>query len=373
MGHSFDIAIAGGGIVGAACAEECAASGLTVVVVEPGPIGGGATAAGMGHIVVMDDSPAQIALTHYSRKLWMERSGDLPADVEYVAAGTLWVAADEEEMAEVRRKLGVYRSIGVRAEVLGERELAGEEPNLRPGLAGGLLVPDDAVVYPPCAARYLLERARQQGAVLRIGEAAASLSGQGIKLRDGTLLSAAITVNATGAWAPQLTPGIEIRKRKGHLVITDRYPGWVRHQLVELGYLKSAHSTTEDSVAFNVQPRKTGQLLIGSSRQFGAEHAAIDHHMLTRMLGRAREYMPGLADLSAIRSWTGFRAATPDKLPLIGPCAGDERLYLATGHEGLGITTSMATGKLVADQVLGRTPSIPVAPYLPGRKQEAHA
>jgi glycine/D-amino acid oxidase-like deaminating enzyme len=179
-------------------------------------------------------------------------------------------------------------------------------------------------------------------------------------------------VNATGAWAPELTPGIEVRKRKGHLVITDRYPGWVRRQLVELGYLKSAHSTTEDSVAFNVQPRKTGQLLIGSSRQFGAEHGAIDHHMLTRMLRRVSEYMPGIADLSAIRSWTGFRAATPDKLPLIGPCPGDERLYLATGHEGLGITTSMATGKLVADQILRRTPAIPWGPYLPGRKVEAH-
>jgi glycine/D-amino acid oxidase-like deaminating enzyme len=90
------------------------------------------------------------------------------------------------------------------------------------------------------------------------------------------------------------------------------------------------------------------------------------------MLRRAQEYMPGLAELSAIRSWTGFRAATPDKLPLIGPCPEDERLYLATGHEGLGITTSLATGKLVADQVLGRRSAIPVEPYWPGRKQEAH-
>jgi glycine/D-amino acid oxidase-like deaminating enzyme len=171
-----------------------------------------------------------------------------------------------------------------------------------------------------------------------------------------------------------LTPGIEVRKRKGHLAITDRYPGWVRHQLVELGYLKSAHSISTDSVAFNVQPRKTGQLLIGSSRQFGADHSAIDTYMIHRMLSRAREYMPGLADLSAVRCWTGFRAATPDKLPLIGPTPGNSRLYLATGHEGLGITTSLATGRLVADRILGRPPAIPIEPYLPGRKHEgAHA
>ncbi len=369
MRSSFDVAIAGGGIVGAACAAECAAAGLSVFVAEPAVIGGGATAAGMGHLVVMDDSPAQIALTNYSRTLWIELAPQLPADVEYVAVGTLWVAADSEEMEEVERKRAVYESIGVRAEVLDARALAQAEPNLRPGLAGALRVPDDAVVYPPCAARYLLDGARSRGAEIRHA-AARQLSGGAMKLDDGTEISAGIVINATGAWAPELTPGIEVRRRKGHLVITDRYPGWVRHQLVELGYLKNAHSVSADSVAFNVQPRKTGQLLIGSSRQFGAEHSSIDAHMLTRMLNRAIEYMPGLAAISAIRSWTGFRAATPDNLPLIGPTAADPRLYLATGHEGLGITTSLATGKLVADQILRRPTAIPFEPYLPSRKHE---
>jgi len=303
----------------------------------------------------------------------MNLASALPPDVEYVAAGTVWVAADDEEMSEVHRKRALYESIGVRAEVLDARQLAEAEPHLRPGLAGALLVPDDAVIYPPCGARFLLERAQAHGATL-LRVAAKELRGEGIKLSDGSFLSAGITINATGAWARDLTPGIEVRKRKGHLVITDRYPGWVRHQLVELGYLKSAHSISTDSVAFNVQPRKTGQLLIGSSRQYGADHSSIDTHMIHRMLARAREYLPGLADLSAVRCWTGFRAATPDKLPLIGPSPHDARLYLATGHEGLGITTSLATGKLVADQILYRPSAIPVEPYLPGRKQEdAHA
>ena len=372
MRTSFDVAIAGGGIVGAACANDCAAAGLSVFVAEPSVVGGGATAAGMGHIVVMDDSPAQIALTNYSRTLWNQLAPQLPADVEYLNAGTLWVAADVEEVEEVERKRGVYASINVRSEVLDARALAQAEPNLRPGLAGALRVPDDAVCYPPCAARYFLECASQRGAEVRVGVGAREISGGSMTLTDGTKISAGIVVNATGAWAPQLTPGIEVRKRKGHLVITDRYPGWVRHQLVELGYLKSAHSISTDSVAFNVQPRKTGQLLIGSSRQYGAEHSSIDAYMLSRMLDRALEYMPGLAGISAIRSWTGFRAATPDKLPLIGPCASDPRLYLATGHEGLGITTSLATGRLVVDQILKRPTAIPFEPYLPDRKHEEH-
>ena len=342
----------------------------SVFVAEPSVIGGGATAEGMGHLVVMDDSAAKFALTNYSGNLWLALAPHLPGDVEYLKAGTLWVAADAEEMAEVERKRAVYESIGVRAEVLDARAMADAEPPLREGLAGALRVPDDGVVYPPCAARYLLDCARTRGAEIRVGVAARELSGGAMKLSDGSAISAGIAINATGAWAAELTPGIEVRKRKGHLVITDRYPGWVRHQLVELGYLKSAHSISTDSVAFNVQPRRTGQLLIGSSRQYGAEHSSIDAYMLTRMLDRALEYMPGLAGISAIRTWTGFRAATPDKLPLIGPCAADPRLYLATGHEGLGITTSLATGRLVADQILGRATAIPFEPYLPDRKHE---
>jgi glycine/D-amino acid oxidase-like deaminating enzyme len=365
---TYDVAIAGGGIVGAACAAECAAGGLKVAVVEPGPIGGGATAAGMGHVVVMDDSPAQIALTLYSRTLWIESIPELPADAEYLPCGTIWVAADEEEMAEVHRKKRLYDSIDVRTEVLDAHQLAEAEPHLRRDLAGGLLVLDDSTVYPPCAARYLIEKSHAD--VVR--EPAVSIDGSGIRLRSGGVLSAGIVVNATGAWAPELTPGIEVRKRKGHLAITDRYPGFVTHVLVELGYLKSAHSTTSDSVAFNAQPRRTGQVLLGSSRQFGSEGREIEAPMLARMLRRCEEYMPELSGLNAIRTWTGFRAATPDKLPLIGPTPADPRLYLATGHEGLGITTSLATGRLVADSILGRTPPIPLEPYLPGRKQEAH-
>lgn len=369
MSSTYDVAIAGGGIVGAACANACAAAGLKVAVVERGTVGGGATAAGMGHIVVMDDSPAQIALTRYSRDLWIGMRQELPAEVEYLPCGTMWVAADDEEMAEVRRKKTLLEGIGVGAEVMDSHSVAEAEPYLRPGLAGALLVPDDSTLYPPCAAAYLLERARRRGAVIR-RDSVASLGREGIRLADGTLLAAGVTVNATGAWAPELTPGIAVRRRKGHLAITDRYPGFVTHVLVELGYLKSAHSTTTDSVAFNAQPRRTGQVLLGSSRQFDREDTAIEAAMLARMLKRCVEYMPALAKTSAIRTWTGFRAATPDKLPLIGPSPEEPRLYLATGHEGLGITTSLATGQLVADLITGRHPEIPAEPYLPGRAIE---
>jgi glycine/D-amino acid oxidase-like deaminating enzyme len=358
---AYDVIVIGAGIVGAACALECAREGLNVAIVEARMVGGGATAAGMGHVVVMDDSEAQFALTCYSQQLWEEMS--LPHEVEYDACGTIWIAANDDEMAEVMRKERFYSDRGVRVEVLDAQSLAEAEPNLRPGLVGGLRVPGDIVIYPPCAAQLFVE---SSGAELFL-VGVESVTADGVRLRDGTTLSAGVIVNATGSWSPTLTPGLEVKKRKGHLVITDRYPGFLRHQLVELGYLKSAHSVSGDSVAFNIQPRKTGQLLIGSSRQYDVDESYVDAAILTRMLDRAVEYLPGLRKLSSLRTWTGFRAATPDKLPLIGPHEDHKRLYLATGHEGLGITTSLGTAKLLVDQVMNRKPAIPIAPYLPSR------
>ena len=369
----FDVAIAGGGIVGAACALACAQRGLSTVVVERDAIGSGATAAGMGHIVVMDDSEAQFALTRYSQQLWRALAATLPASAEFEQRGTLWIAADEEEMSAAEKKYHWYSERSVPCELLTSAQLAKAEPNLTCNLAGALLVTEDAVVYSPAVALELARRAQELGVQFILGRVVRSIGDGRIELNDAGKVVARRIIQALGADATELDPELPIRKRKGHLVITDRYPGFVRHQLVELGYLKSAHSSSGDSVAFNVQPRQTGQILIGSSRQFGADRSETDQHIVRAMLARAALYLPGIRNLSAIRVWTGFRAATPDKLPLIGPDLHDSTVFLATGHEGLGITTSLATAELVADQITNRDSAIPAAPYLPARYAQAQS
>jgi glycine/D-amino acid oxidase-like deaminating enzyme len=367
---SFDAVIVGGGIVGAATAAACAKTGMHVALVERDVLGGGATAAGMGHIVVMDDSEAQFELTRYSQVLWSRIAPELPSGTEYEMPGTLWLAADDEEMAEAERKQKFYRDRNVPAHLLTAQKIEELEPNLKLGLAGGLIVPGDAVLYPPAAALHLFHLAETLGATLLLQRSVTAMGSGRVLLDDGRELTAPYVINATGASAPHLSGNIPVKKRKGHLVITDHYPGYVRHQLVELGYLKSAHSVASDSVAFNVQPRKTGQILIGSSRQYGDESANVDQEILTAMLQRATAYLPSIGSLNAIRVWTGFRAATPDKLPLIGPVAHDGTVWLATGHEGLGITTSLATAELVAAAISGRQLPIPLDPYLPSRFEQ---
>jgi glycine/D-amino acid oxidase-like deaminating enzyme len=106
--------------------------------------------------------------------------------------------------------------------------------------------------------------------------------------------------------------------------------------------------------------------LIGSSRQFAGWERDADRRILASMLRRAVEFMPKIGTLSSIRVWTGFRPSTPSKLPFIGRAAADSGVYLATGHEGLGITTSLGTGKMLSDMIAGREPEIDPVPYSAG-------
>lgn len=372
MSMNQRITVVGGGIVGTASALALVRAGARVTLVEARFPGGGATAAGMGHVVVMDDSPAQLALTARSRALWLALADRLPPAAEWRRTGTLWVAEDDDELAEAARKRDLLEAAGVAARLLDATQLAAAEPYLRPGLAGGLLVPDDAVVYPPPVAAWLLAVAVAEGARVVRGTAVAALVDDGlppgcVRLADGQTVYGDAVVVAAGTATRRLVPGVPLRPRKGHLVITDRVPGFVSHQLIELGYVKRAHDVGIDSVAFNVQPRATGQLLVGSSRQVDDDTREVDSAILRTMLDRCRAYMPGLATVPAIRTWTGLRAATPDGLPLVGPWPELPGVWLATGHEGLGITTSLGTAELVARGLCGAATPLDPLPFLPAR------
>ena len=367
MAERFDAIVIGAGIVGAACAAALADDGHRVIVLDAGFAASGTTAAGMGHLVVMDDSPEQLALTAYSARLWTELADELPPAVEYERCGTIWVAEDDAQLETLHEKAATYARAGIRCEVLDPEGLAEAEPHLRPDLVGGLLVPSDAVVYQPVATLHLLRRARARGAAIREGCRVETVIPRGVCLRGGEVVRADVVINAAGASAADLVSELPVVPRKGHLVITDRYPGLCSHQLVELGYLTSAHTMSSESVAFNLQPRATGQVLIGSSRELVGWDGSTNRRVVRQMLARAHTFMPALAGTSLLRIWTGFRPATPDKLPLIGAWDGIPGLWIAAGHEGLGITMALGTARLIADLVAGRETTIDAAPFAPTR------
>lgn len=361
---SYDLIVVGAGIIGASCAHEASVAGLRVAIVEPGPIGGGATACSMGHLVAMDDDPAELALARYSLRRW-ETYAELAA-AEFSRCGTLWVARSDSELASIAPRIARLNASGGAAQAVDAHALYQLEPALAPGLTGGMLVADEAVVYPPRVAQHLVRCAQQRGARLYAGRFVRRVGRASATLDDGSLLSGPLLL-ATGCALPRLLPQLPMRARKGHLLITERYPDLLRHQVLELGYADSAHGTTDSSVAFNVQPRPTGQILIGSSREFDVDDRAVSPAMLQRMLRRAFQFLPMLQQLQGLRAWTGLRPTTPDGRPYLGAVAGHPDLWVAAGHEGLGVTTALGSARLLIDLLLGHTPAIDPAPYAPTR------
>nr|WP_206770487.1 FAD-dependent oxidoreductase [Pseudomonas mohnii] len=359
--HAADVIVIGAGIIGAACAQALARRGLQVLVLDAGLHG--ATAAGMGHLLVLDDNPAELALSNHSLQRWREQAADLPDACAYRSNGTLWLAANAEEMAVAHSKYLNLQAQGVACELVGASALRQREPELSEGLEGGLLINGDGILYAPATASWMLDTPNIRQRQARVIE----VDGNRVRLDDGQWLSAEAVVLANGIQANELCPELPIEPKKGHLLITDRYPATVTHTLVELGYVTSAHNAKGPSTACNIQPRPTGQLFIGASRQFGTTDPQVEGWMLAKMLKRAAQYMPGLAQLNGIRAWTGFRAASPDGLPLVGQHPQRQGLWLAVGHEGLGVTTAPGTADLLVAQLFNETPPLAAQPYLPQR------
>jgi len=366
MSPSADVIVIGAGIIGAAIASAAAAEGLDVLIVSDGLPGDGATAAGMGHLVVLDDDPAELTLSTYSMGLWRAFAND--ARAQYHGCGTLWFANDEREVPLLAAKQARLARAGIASQWLSSDELAHAEPALRPGLAAGLCVASDAAVYAPAVAADLVARAcREGGARMLMPSRVGALRPRGVCLDDGTLLHGGAVVVAAGLATRALLPELPFVPRKGHLAITDRLTVTpLSHQAIEVGYGASAHGSG-DSVAFNVQPRPTGQLLIGSCRQLGRDDHGVDAAMLGRMTAHALSFMPALATARVLRAWTGVRPGTPDGLPYIGRWPALDGVWIAAGHEGLGVTTALGTARVVVDQLLGRTTAIDASPFDPVR------
>lgn len=159
--HSLDAVIIGAGVVGAACAYYAARAGLSVAVVDRGPVAGGTTGAGEGNLLVSDkEAGPELDLALLSTRLWTELAAVLPREVEYEPKGGLVVAPDETTVKALRHFAQGQRAAGVDAVEVAADDLHDLEPHLAPGLAGGFHYPQDAQVQPAQAAARLLAAAR---------------------------------------------------------------------------------------------------------------------------------------------------------------------------------------------------------------------
>jgi glycine/D-amino acid oxidase-like deaminating enzyme len=350
---------------------------LRVAVVEPNDVGSGGTGRGYGILSLADDAPGQFELTRNGLFLWNQLVGSLPAGCCYQRGGCLWIAADDSEVDEAFRRAQLFHQHGIDAELLNSRQLAEAEPALRPDLAGGLYVAEEGWLLAGKAAEFLLQIALEKGAK-SLRHKAVQIDDHQVTLDDGTVLYAGNIVNAAGLDASALTPGLPLAFSKGHLMAVQTAVPCIHHQISALGPVVDIPNTQpgvivrfrahQDSAA---EPQSgSGELWIGSSHQDVAGPAAslqVEPRIIAALLRSAIDRIPAIGDAHPLRSWAAFRSYGTDGLPLIGAIPGREGVLVATGHGSYGTTTALSTAKLIADEILSRTPDIDPNPYRPDR------
>lgn len=373
-----DVVVIGGGIIGAACAYYLSKEGLKVYLLERGFPCSGASGACEGLILLWDKAPGpELELGKASSRLWRQLAEELDLDIEYDRGGSILVAEDETGLKATKEKLQELERAGVQGLALDALELLELEPSLARDMAGGVLFPNDAHLEPRRATLALLQAAKRMGLALRTSAPLMGivLSRQGrveaVQTAE-TRLATHVLVNAAGAWSPEIGKmvgiSIPVLPRKGHIIVMEKAPLFIRRPLLEAGYTASlANDSLDLSVAMVVKGTRSGTILLGSSRQFAGFDKTVDLGVINAIALRAIRFFPKLIDLKAIRTYAGLRPYSPDHLPIIGPVPGIEGFYLATGHEGAGICLAPITGQLIAQWVSGKPMDLPPESFHPGR------
>ncbi|MEV5569894.1 FAD-dependent oxidoreductase [Spirillospora sp. NPDC052269] len=369
------VVVVGAGIVGAACARELARSGFAVTVLDRGGPAAATTAHGEGNILVSDKGPgAELELARLSRRLWPEILEDLPAvsSVEWDPKGGIVVATTEDGARELERFAEGQRAVGVTAEPMDAAALAAAEPHLTRDVAAAVHYPDDAQVQPSGAATALLADALRHGAELRTGCELLGARVEGGRLTgvrtSGGVLPADLVVNAAGPWsgetATRLGAPVDVRPRRGEVLVTTPLPPTVFHKVYDADYVGAVGSGAQDlQTSAVVESTRAGTVLLGSARRRVGFDDRIRPHVLAEIARKALRLYPGLANAQVMRAYGGFRPYVPDHLPVIGPDPRLPGLWHATGHEGAGIGLSVGTALLLRELVTGSAPSLGPEPF----------
>ncbi|MEO3472344.1 FAD-dependent oxidoreductase [Roseomonas sp. CAU 1739] len=246
---------------------------------------------------------------------------------------------------------------GIAFEHLRGEAIAALQPGLSPRFGFATFVPGwQNVADPYRFALGLLDHAQRRGAILRRGRVlAVEAVGDGarIAIEGGDAIAARQAVIAGGAWsrplARALGDDVPLETERGYNTTLPPGAFDLRRQLTFPGH------------GFVISPIGGG-VRVGGAVELGGLTRPPNFRRAEAMLGKAARFLPGLRTAGGTQ-WMGFRPSLPDSLPVIGPSRASARIIHAFGHGHLGLTQSAATGRLVADLVAGRVPSIDIAPF----------
>lgn len=349
-----DVIVVGAGVIGAAVAWRCAQRGLSVTVVDPAPERGAwHTAAGM---------LAPVTELHYAEtpllRLNLHALAGYPSfcaelteltglPTGFRDCGTVSVAWDGADLAALRDLHDFGSTLGIDAMLLTGRELRELEPRLAAGLPGGLHAAGDHQVDPRLLHAAILAAADRAGVHRRSARARLDVGSDravGVRLDDGSTLSAETVVLAAGAWSGQFDGvpaefAAPVRPVKGQ-TLRLRLPGEPRLRHVVRGSVRGT--------PIYLVPRADGQLIVGASSEEAGYDLSPRAGAVYELLRDAQSILPELAEATLEEVCTGLRPGSPDNAPVIGP-SGMPGLVHATGHFRNGILLADVTGDGVAE------------------------
>jgi glycine oxidase len=370
----FDALIAGGGVIGLACAWRASQRGLRVCVLERDRAGAGATDVAAGMLAPVGEASwgeeDLLALNLASLELWPEFAAELEreagASPGYARVGALHVALDRDELEELRRRHDLHLEHDLSSELLGASDCRELDPGLAPGVAGGVLAPHEGVADPRSLSAALMAALRGRGVEVREGEEVVEAefgdpvtvrTASGAELKGRTLLLAAGCHSGSAEWLPpEARP--PVRPVKGEIVTLRSLPEQPKRERIVVGD------------RLYMVPRPDGRLLVGatvSERGFDTTVTAGGVHELLR---EAYRTIPDVAEMELVDARAGLRPGTPDNAPLIGPGRA-EGLLIASGNFRNGVLQAPATAEAVSAMLAGEEPATDVAAFDPARFDRA--
>ena len=267
-------------------------------------------------------------------------------DAEYLDAGTLVLAATDDEWGELQRRCDWQVASGLETSVVGPAEVRDREPRLTLDIRGALFCPTDHQVHP----RRLLEALRKacviRGVDIRCGAAVDEVvasNGRATGARCGSqVFDAPRVVVAAGTWSGHLaglSPSVETRPRKGQILALETSGAAFRHVV--------------RWQQFYLTPRLDGQLVVGATNEDRGFDRSLTVTGLKQLLDVAARMSAEVDGFRIAETWTGLRPQTPDGLPAIGR-AGIDGLFYAFGHYRNGILLTPVTAQILGDAVRGR-------------------
>ncbi|MEY9946975.1 glycine oxidase ThiO [Kitasatospora sp. GAS1066B] len=374
-GTTTDVLVIGGGIIGLAVAWRTAQRGLRVAVVDPDPGGGAArVAAGMlapvTELQYGEEPLLRLGMASNERygAFTAELSQATGLDTGYRGTGTLAVALDADDKAELSELHAFHQRLGLTSDWLTGREARRLEPMLAPGVRGGLLVGGDHQVDPRRLSVALVRACELGGVWLHRAEAVELLvegdRAIGARLSTGERLLADQVVLAAGAHSHQL-PGLPsgvlpaIRPIKGQILrlrIPPAYAPFLSRNVRAV--VRGGH--------LYLVPRADGELVIGATTEEQGYDTVVTAGGVYELLRDAHELVPGITELPLVETSAGLRPGSPDNAPLLGPTALPG-LVAATGHYRNGVLLTAVTGDLLAEYLTtGSVPEL-AAPFSPDR------